>query len=77
VIAQITQAGKKLAAVRIDNDPPVGDPQVVLEATYGWYWIWGCFLACLPVLANARPRHRLGEALAEAPFGPAGIRIMA
>ena len=39
--------GKRLSVVRIDNSPAAlaeavtaaGDhPQVVLEATYGWYW---------------------------------------
>jgi hypothetical protein len=47
VIVRMTEAGEKLAAVRIDNDPVAlgleiakagPDPQVVLEATYGWYW---------------------------------------
>jgi transposase len=47
VIVRMTEAGEKLAAVRIDNDPVAlglelakagRDPQVVLEATYGWYW---------------------------------------
>jgi hypothetical protein len=42
---RMTEAGEKLAAVRIDNDPVAlgleiakagPDPQVVLEATYGW-----------------------------------------
>src|SRR5436309_14565781 len=47
VIVRMTEAGERLAAVRIDNDPVAlgleiakagRDPQVVLEATYGWYW---------------------------------------
>src|SRR2546430_13056482 len=47
VIVRMTEAGEKLETVRIDNDPVVlglelakagPDPQVVLEATYGWYW---------------------------------------
>src|SRR4051795_10704341 len=47
VIVRMTEAGEKLGAVRIDNDPVAlglelakagPDPQVVLEATYGWYW---------------------------------------
>jgi transposase len=48
VIVQMTSEGQRLgAAVRIDNDPfrlaeqvaSWGEsPEVVLEATYGWYW---------------------------------------
>jgi transposase len=47
VIVRMTEAGEHLGMVRIDNDPVAlalevakagPDPQVVLEATYGWYW---------------------------------------
>jgi len=47
VIVRMTPAGEQLGWVRIDNDPlALGlaiakagpDPEVVLEATYGWYW---------------------------------------
>jgi transposase len=47
VIVRMTEAGEKLETVRIDNDPVAlgleiakagPDPEVVLEATYGWYW---------------------------------------
>src|SRR3954465_5663218 len=47
VIVRMTEAGGRLDSVRIDNDPirlateiaKAGEnPQVVLEATYGWYW---------------------------------------
>jgi transposase len=47
VIVRMTQAGEHLGTVRIDNDPltlgleiaKAGEaPEVVLEATYGWYW---------------------------------------
>jgi transposase len=48
VIVQMTPEGERLgAAVRIDNDPFTlaeqvaswgESPEVVLEATYGWYW---------------------------------------
>jgi transposase len=47
VIVRMTEAGEKLETVRIGNDPVAlgleiakagRDPQVVLEATYGWYW---------------------------------------
>ena len=47
VVVRISPRGKRLSVVRIDNSPAAlaeavtaaGDrPQVVLEATYGWYW---------------------------------------
>jgi hypothetical protein len=47
VLVRMTEAGEWLDTVRIDNDPmtlaaeiaKAGEhPQVVLEATYGWYW---------------------------------------
>ena len=47
VIVRMTEAGQHLDTVRIDNDPvtlaaeiaKAGEaPEVVLEATYGWYW---------------------------------------
>jgi hypothetical protein len=47
VIVRMTPEGEQLNSVRIDNDPVAlglelakagPDPEVVLEATYGWYW---------------------------------------
>ncbi|UOT08520.1 IS110 family transposase (plasmid) [Rhodococcus opacus] len=47
VIVRQTDTGEQLAAVRIVNDPVAlglqiekagSNPEVVLEATYGWYW---------------------------------------
>ena len=47
VMVRMDEAGNRLDTVRIDNDPmtlaaqiaKAGEaPQVVLEATYGWYW---------------------------------------
>ena len=47
VIVRMTESGERLDWVRIDNDPMAlaaetaraGESrQVVLEATYGWYW---------------------------------------
>jgi transposase len=47
VIVRMDQAGNKLDRVRIDNDPMALEaeivkagiaPEVVIEATYGWYW---------------------------------------
>jgi hypothetical protein len=48
VIVRKNGDGEKLASVRVDNDAlalaaviaDVGsEPEVVIEATYGWYWI--------------------------------------
>jgi hypothetical protein len=50
----------------IDHSPWVGDPPADAASTVLRFRA-----------ANARPRHRLGEALVEALSGPAGIRIMA
>jgi transposase len=47
MIVRDNEAGEELAVVRIDNDPlalaaALGDagpnPEVAIEATYGWYW---------------------------------------
>jgi transposase len=47
VLVRVTEAGERLETVRISNDPEylrqvmarAGEaPEVVLEATYGWYW---------------------------------------
>jgi len=47
VIVRQSESGEQLSAVRIHNDPLAlqleleragTDPEVVLEATYGWYW---------------------------------------
>ena len=47
VIVRMDEAGETLSTVSIDNDPVAlslevakagPDPEVVLEATYGWYW---------------------------------------
>ena len=47
VIVRQSDSGEQLSAVRIVNDPVAlglqledagADPEVVLEATYGWYW---------------------------------------
>src|SRR5512142_1958629 len=65
VIVQMTPDGQRLATTRIDNDPFVlaelvagwGEaPEVVLEATYGWYW-------AADVLAEAGARVHLAHPL--------------
>ena len=48
VVVRVSAAGERLSVVRVDNDPvaiaaAVGEagpsPEVVIEATYGWYWV--------------------------------------
>ncbi|MCW3844204.1 IS110 family transposase [Micromonospora yasonensis] len=65
VIVRMSEAGEKLETVRIDNDPVAlgleiakagPDPEVVLEATYGWYW-------AVDVLAAAGARVHLAHPL--------------
>jgi len=55
VIVRMTPAGEVLETVRVDNDPVAlslalakagPDPEVVLEATYGWYWAADLLQAC-------------------------------
>ncbi|MGH8932521.1 MAG: IS110 family transposase, partial [Egibacteraceae bacterium] len=55
VIVRMTEAGEVVEQVRIDNDPVAlsleiakagPDAEVVLEATYGWYWAVDVLQAC-------------------------------
>jgi transposase len=55
VIVRQSESGELLSAVRIVNDPVAlqleleragADPEVVLEATYGWYWAVDALQAC-------------------------------
>ena len=48
VVVRMSATGEKLSSVRIVNDPVAiaaavaeagPDPEVVVEATYGWYWV--------------------------------------
>jgi transposase len=64
VIVRMTAAGEKLETVRIDNDPVAlglemakagADAQVVLEATYGWYWAVDVLQACGAEVHLAHP----------------------
>src|SRR6201997_2697542 len=66
VIVRQSESGEQLSAVRILNDPASlelqleeagADPEVVLEATYGWYWA----VAVLPAAgARVHLAHPLG-----------------
>jgi transposase len=67
VIVRRNQAGETLDTVRIDNDPVVlaaelakaGEhPEVILEATYGWYWAADVIGECG---GNVHLAHPLGN----------------
>jgi transposase len=64
VIARMTPEGGVLETVRIDNDPVAlslelakagPDPEVVLEATYGWSWAADLLQACGATVHLAHP----------------------
>jgi len=64
VIVRQDAAGEVLAQVHIDNDPVAlacevekagADPEVVLEATYGWYWAADVLTACGAKVHLAHP----------------------
>ena len=66
VIVRQSESGEQLSAVRIVNDPVAlglqleqagADPEVVLEATYGWYWAVDVLQACG---AHVHLAHPLG-----------------
>lgn len=67
VIVRMTPEGEKLESVRIENDPvalsfelaKAGEsPEVILEATYGWYWAADVLAANG---ANVHLAHPLGN----------------
>ena len=67
VIVRMTPSGEVLEIVRVDNDPVAlslalakagPDPEVVLEATYGWYWAADLLQACG---ARVHLAHPLGS----------------
>jgi transposase len=67
VIVRMTPEGEVLETVRVDNDPVAlslelakagPDPEVVLEATYGWYWAADLLAACG---AHVHLAHPLGS----------------
>ena len=64
VIVRMTGEGEVLETIRIDNDPVAlslelakagPDPEVVLEATYGWYWAADLLQACGAKVHLAHP----------------------
>jgi len=64
VIVRMTETGEVIEEIRIDNDPVAlacaieqagPDPQVVLEATYGWYWAADVLSACGAKVHLAHP----------------------
>jgi hypothetical protein len=65
VIVRMTPEGEQLGCVRVDNDPVAlglelakagPDPEVVLEATYGWYWAVDALQAAGARVHLAHPR---------------------
>ena len=80
VIVRKTSDGEVLSKVHIDNDPialaaavaPAGPkPEVVLEATFGWYWA-ADVLADLGANVLSIEHHRTGIRLG---FGDALVRL--
>jgi transposase len=64
VIVRMSDGGEVLETVRIDNDPVAlslelaktgPDPEVVLEATYGWSWAADLLQACGASVHLAHP----------------------
>jgi transposase len=64
VIVRMTPEGEVLEMVRVDNDPVAlslelakagPDPEVVLEATYGWHWAADLLQACGAKVHLAHP----------------------
>jgi len=69
VIVRRTEAGETIDTVRIDNDPlalaselaKAGEhPEVVLEATYGWYWAVDVLEECGATVHLAHPLGTTG-----------------
>ncbi len=64
VLVRMTETGETLETVRISNDPEylrqvmqrAGEaPEVVLEATYGWYWAADCLAELGAIVHLAHP----------------------
>ncbi len=65
VIVRMTAAGERLAVVRVVNDPAAimavvadagPEPEVVIEATYGWYWVVDLLQASVATVHLANPK---------------------
>jgi hypothetical protein len=70
VIVRMTPDGEVLETVRVDNDPVAlslelakagPDPEVVLEATYGWYWAADLDGVAFAVLVGGPPVLEQGQ----------------
>ena len=72
VVVRVSAVGERLSVVRVDNDPVAlslalakagPDPEVVMEATYGWYWAADLVLrSASPDLAEQLELARRAEA---------------
>ena len=78
VLVRMTEAGQRLETVRMSNDPDylravmarAGEaPEVVLEATYGWYW-------AADTLAELGAHVHLGHPLGVKMFPIGGLKPM-
>jgi hypothetical protein len=65
VVVRVSAVGERLSVVRVDNDPVAiaaavteagPSPEVVIEATYGWYWWWTCCRSWAPRCIWPTPR---------------------
>src|SRR4051812_50203730 len=89
VIVRQSESGEQLSAVRIINDPVAlgleieragPNPEVVLEATYGWYWAVDTLQAAGARVHLAHPlgvkgfRYRRGEKKGPGGAGLGGLR---
>ncbi len=70
VIVRKNAEGEVLSKVHIDNDPMAlaaavsaagPNPEVVLEATFGWYWAPMCWRTSAPTSTCPPPRQQLGQ----------------
>jgi len=65
VIVRLDADGNKLSTQRVGNDPLAiatavaaagPDPEVVVEATYGWYWVVDLLQSTAPACTSPTPR---------------------
>ena len=83
-VVRLSAAGERLSVVRVDNDPvaiaaAVGEAgpgqEVVIEATYGWYWVLPERGRVAPARAEGTFRLiRLGEHLGDCGAAPTSDR---
>jgi Transposase len=69
VVVRMSSAGEKLSTTRVANDPLAiaaavaeagPEPEVVIEATYGWYWVVDLLQASGARVHLANPQGSIG-----------------